>query len=212
MIRNSIIEHLEEQQEKDSLKILDGLSRLRQIANHPRMVDEDYQADSGKFMEILDYLENLISEEHKVLVFSSYKKHLRLLEEHFQDIGWQYSLLTGETHNRQKVIQEFQDQPDNQIFLIQIKAGGFGLNLTAADYVLILDPWWNPAVEEQAINRAHRIGQEKKVNVYRFISAGTVEEKIQRLQNKKARLAETFITPSETLKKLSKEQLLELFG
>ncbi|HKL38124.1 MAG TPA: DEAD/DEAH box helicase, partial [Bacteroidales bacterium] len=212
MIRNAIIEHLEEQREKDSLKILDGLSRLRQIANHPRMVDEDYQADSGKFREILDYLDNLISEDHKVLVFSSYKKHLRLLEEHLRDIGWQYSLLTGATHNRQKVIQDFQNQPDNQIFLIQIKAGGFGLNLTAADYVLIIDPWWNPAVEEQAINRAHRIGQDKKVMVYRFISAGTVEEKIQRLQNKKARLAETFITPSETLKKLSQEQLLELFG
>jgi len=212
MIRNAIIEHLEEQHEKDNLKILDGLSRLRQIANHPRMVDEDYPSGSGKFMEILDHLENLISEDHKVLVFSSYKKHLRLLEEHFRSIGWQYSLLTGATYNRQKVIQDFQDQADNQIFLIQIKAGGFGLNLTAADYVLIIDPWWNPAVEEQAINRAHRIGQDKKVMVYRFISAGTVEEKIQRLQNKKARLAETFITPSETLKKLTREQLLELFG
>jgi SNF2 family DNA or RNA helicase len=210
-IRNALIENLEEQEEQDNLKILDGLSRLRQIANHPRMIDEDYQEDSGKFREIIDYLESLISEDHKVLVFSSYKKHLRLLESHFNAIGWQYSLLTGETHNRQKVINEFQDQEENKIFLIQIKAGGFGLNLTAADYVLILDPWWNPAVEEQAINRAHRIGQEKKVMVYRFISAGTVEEKIRGLQRRKARLAQTFITPSDTLKKLTKEELMELF-
>lgn len=212
MIRNAIIEHLEDEGQRDSLKILDGLSRLRQIANHPRMVEEDYQGDSGKFNEILDYLENLISENHKVLVFSSYKKHLRLLESHFRDIGWRYSLLTGETYNRQQVIRNFQEQDDNRVFLIQIKAGGFGLNLTAADYVLILDPWWNPAVEEQAVNRAHRIGQDKKVMVYRFISTDTVEEKIQRLQNRKARLAETFITPSETLKQLSRDQLLELFG
>jgi SNF2 family DNA or RNA helicase len=212
MIRNAIIEHLEGEGQRDSLKILDGLSRLRQIANHPRLIEEDYQGESGKFNEILDYLENLISENHKVLVFSSYKKHLRLLESHFRRIGWRYSLLTGETYNRQQVIRNFQDHEENRIFLIQIKAGGFGLNLTAADYVLILDPWWNPAVEEQAVNRAHRIGQDKKVMVYRFISTGTVEEKIQRLQNRKARLAETFITPSETLKQLSRDQLLELFG
>jgi SNF2 family DNA or RNA helicase len=210
-IRNALIENLEEQDKQDNLKILDGLSRLRQIANHPRMIDQDYQDDSGKFREIIDYLESLISEDHKVLVFSSYKKHLGILEGHFQEIGWQYSLLTGETHNRQKVINEFQEQEENKIFLIQIKAGGFGLNLTAADYVLILDPWWNPAVEEQAINRAHRIGQDKKVMVYRFISAGTVEEKIRGLQSRKARLAENFITPSDTLKKLTKEQLMELF-
>ena len=212
IIRNNILEHLEAEEDKNSLQILDGLSRLRQIANHPLMVDEDYYGESGKFNEIIDYLGSLISEDHKVLVFSSYKKHLRLLEHHFKHIGWNYSLLTGETQNRQQVIGEFQDNPQNKIFLIQIKAGGFGLNLTAADYVLILDPWWNPAVEEQAINRAHRIGQDKKVMVYRFISAGTVEEKIQQLQNRKARLAETFITPSETLKKLTREQLLELFG
>jgi len=210
-IRNALIENLEEQDEQDNLKILDGLSRLRQIANHPRMIDENYQEDSGKFREIIDYLESLISEDHKVLVFSSYKKHLRILESHFHEIGWQYSLLTGETHNREKVINEFQEQQENKIFLIQIKAGGFGLNLTAADYVLILDPWWNPAVEEQAINRAHRIGQDKKVMVYRFISAGTVEEKIKGLQHRKARLAETFVTPTDTLKKLTKEQLMELF-
>jgi SNF2 family DNA or RNA helicase len=211
-IRNAIIEQLEEGETNNNLKILEGLSKLRQIANHPGMVDEEYGDDSGKFNEVLDYLESLISEEHKVLIFSSYKKHLRLLEDYLQQAGWQYCMLTGETHDRQKVINEFQEQAHKKIFLIQIKAGGFGLNLTAADYVLILDPWWNPAVEEQAVNRAHRIGQDKKVMVYRFISTGTVEEKIRRLQNKKARLAESFITPSESFRKLTRDEVMELFS
>jgi SNF2 family DNA or RNA helicase len=211
-IRNAILEYIDNEEEGTNMQILDGLSKLRQIANHPVMIDPDYNSDSGKFNEIVDHLGNLISEKHKVLIFSSYKKHLRLLEDFCYKKGWNYSILTGETHNRQKVINDFQNDDQNQIFLIQIKAGGFGLNLTAADYVLIIDPWWNPAVEEQAINRAHRIGQDKKVMVYRFISAGTVEEKIQYLQKRKAKLASTFITPNEALKKLSREQIMELFS
>ena len=211
-IRNIILENLDNMEEQPTMKILEGLSTLRQVANHPVMVDQDYKGDSGKFEEITAYLQNLISENHKVLVFSSYKKHLRLLEDYFQTQGWSYSILTGETSNREKVVSGFQNNEHNKIFLIQIKAGGFGLNLTAADYVLILDPWWNPAVEEQAINRAHRIGQDKNVMVYRFISANTVEEKILRLQSKKARLAETFITPNEALKQLTRDQIVELFS
>ena len=211
-IRNVILENLENMDEQPTMKILEGLSTLRQVANHPLMVDQDYQGGSGKFEEIASYLQNLISENHKVLIFSSYKKHLRLLEDYFRPLGWSYSILTGETQNREKVVSDFQNNEQNKIFLIQIKAGGFGLNLTAADYVLIIDPWWNPAVEEQAINRAHRIGQDKNVMVYRFISADTVEEKILHLQSKKAKLANTFITPNETLKKLSREQIVELFS
>ncbi len=213
IIRNTILENLDNpEQQQSTLQILEGLSTLRQTANHPVMVDEDYQGESGKFAEITSYLQNLISEGHKVLVFSSYKKHLRLLEGYIHANDWRYSMLTGETYNREKVVNEFQKNEENKIFLIQIKAGGFGLNLTAADYVLILDPWWNPAVEEQAVNRAHRIGQDKNVMVYRFISTGTVEEKILHLQSKKARLADTFITPNEALKKLTREQIVELFS
>ncbi len=210
-IRNKILENLENNEEQDTMQILDALSKLRQLANHPQMIDINYQDDSGKFREILDALHNLISENHKVLVFSAYKKHLALLEAYFRQVGWTYSLLTGETYNRQSVIHKFQNDAQNKIFLIQIKAGGYGLNLTAADYVLILDPWWNPAVEEQAVNRAHRIGQFKKVMVYRFITIDSVEEKIQNLQKKKSKLAKTFITPNEGLKKLSREQIMELF-
>ncbi|MFO8234225.1 MAG: DEAD/DEAH box helicase [Bacteroidales bacterium] len=210
-IRNNILDYMENPEGKASLHILDGLSKLRQIANHPLMIEKDYQGDSGKFTEIKDYLESLISEGHKILVFSSYKKHLKLVEKYFQNAGWNYSLLTGKTQDRHHVVDQFQKQKDNKVFLIQIKAGGFGLNLTAADYVMILDPWWNPAVEEQAVNRAHRIGQNKKVFVYRFISVGTVEEKIQKLQSEKGRLAENFITKTQILNNLSKEQILELF-
>ncbi len=209
-IRNSILEQIENTEDRNTLHILDGLSKLRQTANHPLMIDEDYQGESGKFIEITDYLESLISEGHKVLVFSSYKKHLRLVENYLHQNGNSYTILTGETYDRQEAVNAFQNN-GCQVFLIQIKAGGFGLNLTAADYVMILDPWWNPAVEEQAINRAHRIGQDKKVMIYRFISLDTVEEKIQKLQSKKARLAESFIKPKERLGNLSKEEILELF-
>ena len=212
-VRNSLIDNLEDTDSgKPAMKILEGLSILRQSANHPAMVDESYSGASGKFEEITEYVHSIISEDHKVLIFSSYKKHLRLLARKFDQEHLSYSLLTGETYNREKEVQEFQENDGNKIFLIQIKAGGFGLNLTAADYVLILDPWWNPAVEEQAINRAHRIGQDKNVMVYRFITLDTVEEKIQKLQRKKAQLAETFITSHDTIKHLSREQILDLFS
>jgi SNF2 family DNA or RNA helicase len=211
MIRNNIMEQIEGNSENPTIHILDALGKLRQAANHPSMSDSEYSGSSGKFIEITDYLNSLISEGHKVLIFSSYKKHLRLVENYINDTGWNYSILTGETQNRQQQVETFQNDESNQVFLIQIKAGGFGLNLTAADYVMILDPWWNPAVEEQAVNRAHRIGQYKKVMVYRFISVDTVEEKIQKLQAKKAELAETFITAQETMRNLSREEIMALF-
>ncbi|RLD91983.1 MAG: ATP-dependent helicase, partial [Bacteroidetes bacterium] len=111
-----------------------------------------------------------------------------------------------------KAVHEFQNDPHCSLFLISLKAGGVGLNLTAADYVFILDPWWNPAAEMQALNRAHRIGQEKNVFVYRFISIDSIEEKIQRLQVRKRELAETFVTANNPLKSLSENELLELFS
>ena len=111
-----------------------------------------------------------------------------------------------------KAVKDFQNDPKYSIFLISLKAGGVGLNLTAADYVFILDPWWNPAAELQALNRAHRIGQEKNVFVYRFISNGTVEEKIQRLQARKRELADTFVTSNNPLRSISEKELLELFS
>ena len=133
---------------------------------------------------------------------------------HFDTLGIKYAWLTGsQTQGQRKVaVQTFQKKSNCPLFLISLKAGGVGLNLTAADYVFILDPWWNPAAELQALNRAHRIGQEKRVFVYRFISSDTIEEKIQRLQNRKKELAESFVSSSNPLSDLSREEILELFS
>lgn len=188
---------------------IEGLNKLRQIANHPVLIDNEYPGESGKFEEITRNIENLIAEKHKVLIFSAYVKHLKLFAHYLQQSGYTYSMLTGSTQNRQQVINDFQNTEENAVFLIQIKAGGVGLNLTAADYVFIIDPWWNPAVEEQAINRTHRIGQDKNVMVYRFISSETVEEKIQKLKSKKSKLANSFIDTKQTKEKMNLDLIME---
>ncbi|MDP4209328.1 MAG: DEAD/DEAH box helicase [Bacteroidota bacterium] len=211
-VRNEILNSIDQVGvEKSTMMVLNALIRLRQIANHPFMVDPRYTDDSGKFEEIADSLENMYQEGHKVLIFSSFVKHLELFRTYFEVKGWKYSILTGETRKREEVVRDFQTQPDHRFFLISLKAGGVGLNLTAADYVFLLDPWWNPAAEMQAINRAHRIGQTNKVFVYRFITAETIEEKIIKLQERKTQLAENFINSNNPFKGLSKESILELF-
>lgn len=210
-VRNEILHSIDEVgMEKSSMLVINALTRLRQIANHPVMIDKSYCDDSGKFEEVTLSLENMYEQGHKVLIFSSFVKHLELLRTFFIERNWFYSILTGDTHNREEVVNNFQTCEDHKFFLISLKAGGVGLNLTAADYVFILDPWWNPASEMQAINRAHRIGQTNKVFVYRFISAETIEEKIVKLQEKKSELAEIFINSNNPLKMLSKENILEL--
>jgi len=157
-------------------------------------------------------LENLVAENHKVLIFSSFVKHLELLKEKIELENWKYSLLTGKTTKREKIISHFQEDPENRIFLISLKAGGVGLNLTGADYVFIIDPWWNPAAENQAISRAHRIGQDKNVFVYRFITENSIEEKIQLLKERKSSLADTFINSNNPFQKVSQEEIISLFG
>jgi superfamily II DNA or RNA helicase len=211
-VRNEILSSIDEVGvEKSTMMMLNALMKLRQIANHPLMVDKSYQADSGKFDEVVESLENMYSEDHKVLIFSSFVKHLELFQQLFESRGWKYVMLTGETRNREEVVNTFQTESDCKFFLISLKAGGVGLNLTAADYVFLLDPWWNPASEMQAINRAHRIGQQNKVFVYRFISAETIEEKIIKLQERKAELADVFINSNNPFKEMTKERILELF-
>jgi len=211
-VRNEILNSIEEfGMEKSSMVVLNALMRLRQIANHPVMVDKAYAADSGKFDEVCESIENMVTENHKVLIFSSFVKHLELFRSYFEKNNMSYSILTGETRNREEVVTNFQNNANNRFFLISLKAGGVGLNLTAADYVFVLDPWWNPAAEMQAINRAHRIGQTNKVFVYRFISAETVEEKIVKLQERKSELADIFINNNNPFKALSRENILELF-
>jgi SNF2 family DNA or RNA helicase len=140
-------------------------------------------------------------------------KHLGIFKRHLENEHIPYAYLDGSTKNRGEIVAEFQQDENLKVFLISIKAGGVGLNLTQADYVFILDPWWNPAVEQQAIDRTHRIGQDKKVFIYKFITRDTVEEKILSLQNRKKRLASSLITTEESFfKSLSKEDIRELLN
>ena len=162
------------------INLLAALQRLRQIAN-----------GEGKLSVVFEYLENLRQTTHKVLIFSEYVSLLENVGDEMTRRGWSYNLLTGQTQNRERVIAHFQQSTDSQFFLISLKAGGVGLNLTAADYVFILDPWWNRAAEEQAIARAHRIGQLRSVFVYRFVAANTLEEQILTLQDRKQSLIDS---------------------
>ncbi|MCX6269078.1 MAG: DEAD/DEAH box helicase [Bacteroidetes bacterium] len=212
-VRNEVLQQLESGRSAEtSLLVLTALIRLRQMANHPGLTDSDYAGSSGKFEEIVRVAQTLREEGHKVLVFSSFVKHLQLVAEHFKVCGIPYSLLTGATTDRGMVVKKFREDPAHQFFLISLKAGGVGLNLTEAGYVMLLDPWWNPAAEMQAINRAHRIGQEKKVIAYKFITSGTIEEKMLVLQQRKQLLSDTFLPSGNPLKDLSHAEIAELFG
>jgi len=210
-IRNKMLELIDlNLTRKSGIWIIKAMSQLRQLANHPKMIGHS-DLESGKFEEAKEIIETLISENHKVLIFSSFVKHLKIFEEYFIEKNINYSLLTGASAKREEIINEFQNNEQNKIFLISVKAGGVGLNLTSADYVIILDPWWNPAVENQAISRAHRIGQDKKVMVYRFISKDTIEEKILKLQSDKLNLADAFVNSNNPLKLLSDQTILDFF-
>jgi superfamily II DNA or RNA helicase len=212
-VRNSILKNIELSGiEKSAIVVLQGLMKLRQISNHPLMANEDYKFGSGKFDTVLQNMESVVSEGHKILVFSSFVKHLELYAEVFKKNRTSFSMLTGSSINREKIVNGFQNDPSNKIFLISLKAGGLGLNLTAADYVFILDPWWNPAAEVQALSRAHRIGQNRSVFVYRYISSDSIEEKIISLQEKKSKLADTFIHSNNPLKDIELSQILEIIG
>jgi SNF2 family DNA or RNA helicase len=177
--------------------LLRGLTQLRQIANHPKLVREDYTGESGKLEDITYMLQETISENHKVLVFSQFVRHLSIVREFLDRENIPYAYLDGATRDRQAQVEKFQTDDSCKVFLISLKAGGVGLNLTKAEYVFLLDPWWNPAVEAQAIDRAHRIGQENKVIIYKFISRGSVEEKIMALQDRKLALAGELINNEE---------------
>jgi SNF2 family DNA or RNA helicase len=193
---------------------LQGLTKLRLLANHPALTDNEYKGESGKFEEIISRIRTLRDEGHKVLVFSSFVKHLRLLSDYFELQGWDYAWLTGATDpdERQRQINKFMNVASAGCFFVSLKAGGVGLNLTVADYVFILDPWWNPAAEMQALSRTHRIGQQRKVMAYRFITTDSIEEKIRRLQETKSQLADTFINNPHPLAQMNGEEISELIG
>jgi SNF2 family DNA or RNA helicase len=191
--------------------LLRGLTQLRQIANHPKLVRDNYTGDSGKLEDVTYMLQSTISEGHKVLVFSQFVRHLAIVKEYLEKEGISYAYLDGSTKDRQAQVEKFQDQEDIKVFLISLKAGGVGLNLTKAEYVFLLDPWWNPAVEAQAIDRAHRIGQQNKVIIYKFISRGSVEEKIMALQSRKLALAGELISTEESfMKSLGQDDIAAL--
>ena len=210
--RNQILENIESfGVNKSQMMLLQGLTKLRQIANHPLLVDQSYKGDSGKLEDVIHMMNNAINENHKVLVFSQFVKHLAIFQDYLKKNDLPYAYLDGSTKDRQAQVDKFQNDDDIKVFLISLKAGGVGLNLTKAEYVFLLDPWWNPAVEQQAVDRAHRIGQMNKVFTYKFISKGTVEEKILSLQKHKMQLANDLITTEESfVKNLSKDDIEKL--
>jgi SNF2 family DNA or RNA helicase len=196
------------------MQVLEALLRLRQAACHPGLLDPE-RADEGsaKLEALREQLDEVLDEGHKALVFSQFTKLLALLRRGLDRDGVAYEYLDGRTRDRAAPVERFQNDPDRRLFLISLKAGGTGLNLTAADYVFLLDPWWNPAVEAQAVDRAHRIGQERPVIAYRLIAKGTVEEKILALQETKRDLAEAVLSESGGgLGRLSREDLEMLLG
>lgn len=202
--------------QKSKLHVLEGLTKLRQICDSPALLSdqEDYGRQSVKIKQLMRYIKEKTS-GHKVLVFSQFVQMLKLIEDEVAKEKIDYVYLDGQssTKQRSKVVNTFQKDENCRVFLISLKAGGQGLNLTAADYVFLVDPWWNPAVENQAIDRCYRIGQDKKVFAYRMICKNTIEEKIVNLQDSKRKIASDIINTEEgMIKNLTKETIQELFG
>jgi SNF2 family DNA or RNA helicase len=195
---------------KSKIHVLAALTRLRQICCHPSLVGNN--SISGKTETLFDILESLQAEGQKVLVFSQFVEMLKILQRECAQRGIKTHMLTGATKNRQEVVREFQEDPEPCVFLLSLRAAGTGLNLTAASYVVLYDPWWNPAVEAQAIDRTHRIGQTCTVNAYRLISPGTVEEKIWELQQKKSKTISDVLGEQGFTKNLTGADLEYLFS
>ncbi len=199
---------------RSKMKILEGLLRLRQVCNSPALVKADLPKEQQESIKINTLVEQLTEElnDHNALVFSQFTSMLDLIRKELDARGVKYSYLDGSTRKRKEVVQEFDEDDDIKIFLISLKAGNTGLNLVKADYVYIVDPWWNPAVEAQAIDRTHRIGQDKNIFAYKLVCKGTIEEKILKLQERKKKIATDIIATEENfLKSMKEEDLLALF-
>ena len=213
--RESVLGAVDEQgMNRSKIKVLEALLRLRQIACHPGLVDQQ-GTDSGKMDKLRELVREVHSGGHKALIFSQYTKLLGLIKKEFDNQEIPYFSLDGRTpqKRRKQRVDAFQEAEESCFFLISLKAGGTGLNLTAADYVFILDPWWNPAVEMQAVDRTHRIGQEKKVVSYRLISESSVEEKVLSLQEKKQEMVSSVLSGSnDMVKNLTRQDLEHLFS
>jgi SNF2 family DNA or RNA helicase len=200
--------------QQSQIVFLDALLKLRQICCDPRLLPEDFAAgitSSAKLDYLKELLETLIEEGRSILIFSQFTSMLSLIEDHLAEKKVPYLKLTGESKDRGKLVEQFQTG-NFPVFLISLKAGGTGLNLTAADTVIHYDPWWNPASEAQATDRAYRIGQDKPVFVHKLLSQETVEERIHRLQLDKAKLAEDLLSDADIVKKLDAAMIRELLG
>ncbi|MDO9152178.1 MAG: DEAD/DEAH box helicase [Paludibacter sp.] len=210
---NIFLENKKNNDTVNPIVILEGLLRLRQSANHPSLVDSNYNETSGKFEAVCEMLTDVIEQGDKVLVFSSFVEHLKLYRNFLEEREIKYCYLDGSTKNRKEQVEQFQQTDEKQVFLLSLKAGGIGLNLTRASYVFLLDPWWNPAAEAQAFDRAHRIGQKNKVFVYKFISRNTIEEKIMKLQEEKMLLFDAMVnSDNEITKNLNVTEIMNLIN
>jgi SNF2 family DNA or RNA helicase len=193
------------------IRMLAELVKLRQACCHPKLVMAETDISSAKLAALNELLDELTLNNHKALIFSQFVGHLKIIKQHLEAKGFSYQYLDGSTpqKERQKRVNAFQ-AGEGDIFLISLKAGGSGLNLTAADYVIHMDPWWNPAVEEQASDRAHRMGQKRPVTIYRLITQNTIEEKIVALHQHKRDLADKLLSGNEAATKLSVDDMLNL--
>ena len=210
--RETLLREIQDKGMKNSkMSIFAALLRLRQICCHPKLIKKE--VDSGKFAHLKEMLEEITGEGHRVLLFSQFVQMLDIIKDYFERAGIKYEYLTGDTKNRQERIERFNNDESVQVFLLSLKAGGTGLNLTGADYVIHYDPWWNPAVEDQATDRAYRIGQTKNVMVYRLITKNSVEEKIQRLKGKKRDLVDAVISVDREIgKTLTYEDIKDILS
>lgn len=200
--------------EKSKFKILMILTRLRQICCHPSLFIDNYNGESGKLKQCMDLLTDAIESGHKILLFSSYTSMFEIIEEKLNQKDIKFLKLTGSTSvdKRVEMVEDFNNNEKIKVFLISLKAGGTGLNLTGADVVIHYDPWWNLSIENQATDRAYRIGQKNNVQVYKLITTNSIEEKINKLQEKKSQLSEKLLNTKETfVNKLSKEEIMNLF-
>ena len=185
---------------KSQMHVLEALLRLRQVACHPGLLDKEKSSETSAKLEVLTtQLDEIIDEGHKALVFSQFTSLLDIVKQHLDERKVVYEYLDGQTRDRKQRVDRFQTDKECPVFLISLKAGGLGLNLTAAEYVFLLDPWWNPAVEAQAIDRAHRVGQTNRVFAYRLICKDTVEEKIAELQKQKRELADAILQENNNM-------------
>jgi SNF2 family DNA or RNA helicase len=208
--RKDVLERLS--QGGSVLHALEALLRLRQAACHAGLVPGQVAERSSKIERLLETLEETVADDHKALVFSQWTSLLDRVEPALRAAGLGFLRLDGSTRDRARVVSEFQSASGPPVLLISLKAGGTGLNLTAADHVFLLDPWWNPAVEDQAKDRAHRIGQERPVMVYRMVAKDTVEERILALQDKKRQLVEVALGEAGAAGSLTRDDLLELLS